>query len=304
MLYTVFTPTYNGARTLHRVVDSLSRQTLADFEWIVIDDGSTDGTAAVVERAKSVLAQPVAYIRFEENRGKPTAINEAVRRANGRYFLIADADDAFVSYALERMHEAYIEFEGTTASTLRGVVCNCVDQFGTLVGSPVTGAPRISDLFQIRYREGVSGEKWGFTLTEIMREHPFNTEIDRFVPETSVWFPINAKYKSVYINDALRVYYRNESGAESLSSTRRVRYPAGRAYHDMQRINEFLHLMRPGPQGIVRLFRSYLSYSTYAGLSYSEAVGRLTPGWRRVLAWAFWPLVQAKIFRDWTRGRL
>jgi glycosyltransferase involved in cell wall biosynthesis len=45
MLFTVFTPIYNRAHTLHRVYDSLRAQTLRDFEWIVVDDGSTDNTA-------------------------------------------------------------------------------------------------------------------------------------------------------------------------------------------------------------------------------------------------------------------
>ena len=49
-LFTIFTPTYNRAHTLHRCFDSLSAQTLRDFEWIVVDDGSTDGTEATGRR--------------------------------------------------------------------------------------------------------------------------------------------------------------------------------------------------------------------------------------------------------------
>lgn len=49
MKITVFTPTFNRASTLHRVYDSLARQTYRDFQWIVIDDGSTDETRRVVE---------------------------------------------------------------------------------------------------------------------------------------------------------------------------------------------------------------------------------------------------------------
>ena len=52
-LFTVYTPTFNRAHTLHRVFDSLQAQTYRDFEWLVIDDGSTDGTPALMERYQS-----------------------------------------------------------------------------------------------------------------------------------------------------------------------------------------------------------------------------------------------------------
>ena len=46
--FTVFTPTYNRAHTLHRVYESLNAQTFRDFEWLIVDDGSNDGTAELV----------------------------------------------------------------------------------------------------------------------------------------------------------------------------------------------------------------------------------------------------------------
>ena len=47
-LFTVYTPTYNRAHTLHRCYESLKVQTFRDFEWLIVDDGSTDGTAELV----------------------------------------------------------------------------------------------------------------------------------------------------------------------------------------------------------------------------------------------------------------
>ena len=56
---TVFTPAYNRARTLRRAFESLKRQTSNDFEWLIIDDGSSDGTDKLVEQFKREADFPI-----------------------------------------------------------------------------------------------------------------------------------------------------------------------------------------------------------------------------------------------------
>ena len=67
VLFTVFTPTYNRAHTLHRVYDSLCAQTLRDFEWLVIDDGSTDGTADLIANWAKSADFPIRYFKQEHS---------------------------------------------------------------------------------------------------------------------------------------------------------------------------------------------------------------------------------------------
>ena len=71
---TVFTPTWNRAHTLPRLYHSLCVQTSRDFEWMVIDDGSTDGTEDLVAGWIAEAAIPVRYIR-KENGGLYTGYN-------------------------------------------------------------------------------------------------------------------------------------------------------------------------------------------------------------------------------------
>lgn len=100
MLFTVFTPTFNRAHTLHRVYDSLGQQSFRNFEWLVVDDGSTDNTEQLVRDWKSNSDFPIRYEK-QANSGKHVAINKAARLAKGALFLIADSDDAFSSEALQ-----------------------------------------------------------------------------------------------------------------------------------------------------------------------------------------------------------
>src|SRR5262245_3444530 len=73
-LFTIFTPTYNRRHTIRRVYDSLCAQTLRDFEWLVIDDGSTDGTSELVKGWVESADFPIRYF-WQENSGKHIAHN-------------------------------------------------------------------------------------------------------------------------------------------------------------------------------------------------------------------------------------
>src|SRR5262249_2422136 len=101
-LFTVFTPTYNRAHTLHRVFDSLCAQTLRDFEWLVIDDGSSDSTRELIDNWTKSAHFTIRYIK-QDHSGKHIAHNCAVREARGQFFLTLDSDDACTPQALERM---------------------------------------------------------------------------------------------------------------------------------------------------------------------------------------------------------
>ena len=89
-MITVFTPTYNRAHTLNQLYQSLLQQDCYDFEWLVINDGSTDST----DELFNVWLQNEKTFRIRyyvvENGGKQRAINQALQLAKGEYFFIVD----------------------------------------------------------------------------------------------------------------------------------------------------------------------------------------------------------------------
>ena len=100
-LFTVFTGTRNRAHTLPRVYDSLRQQTFRDFEWLIVDNESTDGTRELVEGWQAQSDFPIRYL-WHENRGKHGSQNRAVGEAHGQLFLTLDSDDPCAANALER----------------------------------------------------------------------------------------------------------------------------------------------------------------------------------------------------------
>lgn len=108
-LLTIFTPTYNRAHLLPRVYESLCRQTDKDFCWLVIDDGSTDGTRELVNKwMQEKGAFEVQYI-YKENGGLYTGYNVAYLSIQTELCVCVDSDDYMPDYAVELIHRIWGE---------------------------------------------------------------------------------------------------------------------------------------------------------------------------------------------------
>ena len=98
---TVFTPTYNRAYCLNKCYESLKRQTNKDFEWLIIDDGSTDNTKYLVEDwIKEKKDFNIRYV-YKENGGMHTAYNLAYEKIDTELSMNVDSDDFLTDTAIE-----------------------------------------------------------------------------------------------------------------------------------------------------------------------------------------------------------
>lgn len=210
-IFTVFTPTYNRAHTIERVYKSLLNQSIKDFEWLIVDDGSTDGTYELIEKWIEEAGFKIRYV-WQENKHKKSAFNHGVSIAEGELFLTADSDDEFDSYALERFYEHWQAIPATIRSSFVGVCGLCKSIDGEIVGDKFPCDSHIdSDTIEMKYRYNVSGEKWGFSRTDVLKKYPFPENIPGFVPEGIVWSNIAKKFKTRFVNETLRTY-RQDSG--------------------------------------------------------------------------------------------
>ena len=100
MILTVFTPTYNRAHTLERLYRSLCDQTCKDFEWLVIDDGSTDNTRSLIEGFIKENKMTIRYIH-KKNEGLYTGYNTAYASIESELNVCIDSDDYMPKNAVE-----------------------------------------------------------------------------------------------------------------------------------------------------------------------------------------------------------
>jgi glycosyltransferase involved in cell wall biosynthesis len=218
MRFTLLTPTFNRAHTLGRVYESLCVQTFRDFEWVIADDGSTDGTAELVSSWKPFF--PIRYF-WKPNAGKHTAMNLGVAKANGEFVLFFDSDDQCTPNALERFDYHWRQIPDP--SRFANLSCLCRRADGSIVGKPYPAncVDALTFADQLRYR---TVERWGINRTDVLREFPW-PEGERYAPEGLVWDRISRKYAARFINEALRIYEPNSNGVSSNVTDLRISSP-------------------------------------------------------------------------------
>lgn len=204
-LVTVFTPTYNRAKLLPRLYESLCKQTCLDFEWLIVDDGSTDNTEEIINKKLEIRKSKFKVRYFKkENGGKHTAINFGVRKAQGELFLILDSDDELPKDSIENILEEYNRIEDET--TIAGVCGYMSHRNGGIIGKPIFDC--IVNSLDLRYKLGVKGDMCEVFRTDVLKEYPFpEIEGERFCPEALIWNRIAQKYKLKVFPKV--IYYRD-----------------------------------------------------------------------------------------------
>lgn len=293
--FTVFTPAYNRAHTLHRVYFSLCQQQFRDFEWLVVDDGSTDNTISVVKNWRESSPFPIRYF-YQAHGHKKSATNLAVREACGEFFFTVDSDDELTPNALAVLDRQWRDIPADMRSRFSGVTGLCIDDTGNIVGETFPQDVLDSDSMEIRYRFRVYGEKSGFQRTDVMREFPYPADVDGYVPEGIVWSAIAKRYKTRFVNEVIRIYH---SGPDTLSrSTDFDSIAVGTTLWAREVLSNEIGYFLYDPIWFLKMAANYTRFGRHAK---RRATGRHWPiceGFAKALVILMWPVGTLQYYRD------
>lgn len=200
-MITVFTPTYNRAHLLPDLYSSLKEQTCKDFEWLIVDDGSTDDTEKMVNSWLSQADFSVRYIK-KENGGKQRAVNLGVQQAKGEYFFVVDSDDVLTANAVEtavKWFDTIKDMDG-----FAGIAGQKGYKDGKAIGGSFSGSYLDATSLE-RPKYNITGDKAEIFYTEVLKNFPFpEFEGEKFVPEALVYNRIaSAGYKLRWFNQVV-----------------------------------------------------------------------------------------------------
>lgn len=166
---TIFTPTYNRAHTLLRVYESLYAQSCKAFVWLVVDDGSTDNTRALVKQwIKTTTDFEIRYI-YQENGGMHVAHNTAYEAIQTELNLCLDSDDRLCADAVEQIRMAWKKVKGNGYAGLIGLDCEM--HTGKVIGKGFPPGLTETTLGGY-YAAGGTGDKKLVYRTDVMRSVP------------------------------------------------------------------------------------------------------------------------------------
>ncbi|WP_313027231.1 glycosyltransferase family A protein [Soonwooa sp.] len=217
-MITVFTPAYNRAYILPILYNSLEEQTCKDFEWLIVDDGSTDETRELITEFQKNSTFPIRYF-YQENSGKHIAINLGSEKAKGHLFFIVDSDDYLAKNAISTLIEKYETIKDKNNVGGIAIGCRSIKNNGAIIYSKqLPQHEMLLDHNELVYKEGITGDFATAFKTDLQRQYPYpHVEDEKFFRESYVYRQIGKKYKTLYIDDPIYFADYLEDGLTSKS---------------------------------------------------------------------------------------
>ena len=260
---TIITPTYNRADCLRDCWCSLCAQTDPDFQWLIVDDGSTDNTAEVVrELRENTTAFRIDYVQ-KPNGGKHTALNASHPHIHGDYVVILDSDDTLTANAVETILSKWAGFADNAE------VGRIIFLKGFTVDEPICHVehPGIPVDTLKEPRIGTAGRDCCDTFrTELFTKYRFpEFEGEKFIGEGAAFFPMELESKGVYFNEVIYLCSYREDGLTKAGRKMRISYPLGGMYNSKVYMHPRLPLKTRIKKGVL-----YSCYAKFAGVGFGK----------------------------------
>ena len=199
----VFTATYNRVQTLPVLYESLKRQSFRDFIWVVTDDGSTDGTADLIQSYIDENAIEIRY-KWVENAGKSRALNNAANECEEELFLCIDSDDWFTDNAFEVLLRTWEQVEDD--ATIAGMVALHGNPDGSPVGTRMPEGLKRAPFWDLYAKHHFKGDCFHVYRSEVFKQFPTpDIEGEKHVPESWTFNHISQKYDVALIDEVLTI---------------------------------------------------------------------------------------------------
>lgn len=274
--FTLFTPCYNSAPFIERIKSSVANQTFRDFEWIVVNDNSSDNTLGLLEEYIKTVDFPVKLINNKTNMMLAVNYNLAVEQTEGEYFVTLDHDDEYSPKYLEIMDGLIKKYDNEKVA---GVVARCQTQYGKITPIPEYSKPMMNWFEYGKDKNGkYTGEVPRAFKTDILRKYmPFDAKLVHN-PLIEAMMSYDG-YTFITTNEIIRKYYVYENVQLSISNSRSSRL----LYYDYCRlcdeINKYTLHYHTSPLEKLKLCLSYCLTSIRCGNSMIKTLGDLNR-WR------------------------
>lgn len=223
-LISVYTATYNRAYTLGKGYEALLRQNFKDFEWVIVDDGSTDNTKELVSSWINEGKITIRYF-YQPNRGVNSARNKAIENIESELCIMVDSDDYLTDDALEKIADLWQKHRNEGYVGIIGM-----DKFpnGEIIGKRIPDDINESTLSNLYDSLKISGDKKMVYLTSLCKKYPTPViEGERYYPNKEKYYRIDKEGQCLILHDAICVAEYLPDGITASRYKRYVKNPIG-----------------------------------------------------------------------------
>lgn len=262
-IVTVVTPTYNREKEINNLYNSLCMQTVQDFLWLIIDDGSTDNTEKFVKSLdKDSQTFQIKYIK-KDNGGKHTALNMAFEIVNTELLFIVDSDDVLTSQAIEIVINDWGKYRDRQLcgiSYLRGY------PNGSPIGDLFPKDYLVDGFSTVRINRHIEGDKAEVWATRFLKGFRFPVFSDeKFIGENYIWIQVSKLANMLFRNKVIYQTQYLEGGLTKLGRPLRIKCPHGGMASSLVVMASEFNFKDRVKNGIL-----YACYSFFAKISWRE----------------------------------
>ena len=259
--FTICTPLHEAEGRIDALYESLAAQTLPDFEWLIVDDGSAGVGAARAEELAENAPFPIRILRSKRQRGEHIAVNRSVKEASGTFFVLLRSDEEMYPQTLERLLQHWKAIPASERPYFCSITGLSARPDGTIRGDRFPSEVFDSTHFEAGGRYGISGRKWGFHRTEVLREYPFpEKKGELFCPEGLVLNRIGQRYLTRYVNESFVTVHDDGTDRAVPAIEQSIRGSEGSALFFKEQLSLPIPLSRK-----IRAAVSYVRLSLHAG---------------------------------------
>lgn len=198
---TIVTPTYNRGSLLPALFDSIRTQGHTTLDWIIIDDGSTDDTAAIVNQFQAHAPFNIIY-HHQANLGKHVALNNAMPLVKTPWIMVVDSDDVLIDRALSKLHKIIHKVDGL--HDIGVITAIALDDDNRPLIHPMPEDGMITDYVTFRGRMKYYGDTINIYRSEILKKYPFPVfEGEKFCPEDIIKQRVALSHKTYFTTTSL-----------------------------------------------------------------------------------------------------
>ncbi len=261
---TIFIPAYNRAEVLDETLGSIVTSTFRDFEVLIVDDGSSDGTRELVESWIKKSAFPIKYV-YQDNQGKAGAHNTALNYARGFLFFSMDAGDSILPEALGEIKKNWENIPENERNGFAGICGLCILENGTVSGGPFNKDVIDSDYNEIYSLSLMKNEKRSALRLQVLKEYPYpRIEGEKHHRDTLILRRMSHKYKIRFVNVPVQIYRKEVDGSSKHIFQLHMKNPkAHRLFHlEEINVNDRYHTRKK----LYRLHVHYVRFSLHSGV--------------------------------------